>query len=206
MTKFVWQTLLFIGLLAIISACQSDSIAVEVKNRPIVIPSNLPGDHFVAMVETPIGEYRSISVDLSSKSLDTLKAEDKYVINAFLPHPVNQAFIPLSKGGAPTKLPVWIIGIPKLAGDTITIDPLGLIEYTMDGEKRSEIVAIPADPTQQTIHPLNFTEFIIEYDAVKYLVEGWLRNRQGLGKVNQLTWKDQVKAQNYINDLLSESE
>lgn len=198
-TNWIIGSTVLLGSLAMMSACGADDAAFDQHQYPVVIPKNISGEKFVTVIETPAGEFRAISVDLENEKLDTLKEGSDYVVSNFLPHPVNQAAIPVSADTDMEKIVVWIVGRSVRAGDTLAVDPIALLEYTLEGQSKSEILAIPSDPAHQTIQVENFSEFIIEYDGVKYLLEGWLRNRHGLGKVSQLSWKDQVKAQNYIN-------
>lgn len=198
-TNWIISSIVLLGYLAIMSACGADDVALDERHNQVVIPKNISGEKFVAVIETPVGEFRAISVDLANEKLDTLKEGSDYVVSNFLPHPVNQATIPVPAASDMEKIVVWVVGRSVRAGDTLSVDPIALLEYTLEGESRSEILAIPRDSAMQTIHVENFSEFIIEYDGVKYLLEGWLRNRHGLGKVSQLNWKDQVKAQNFIN-------
>ncbi len=201
-TNWIVSSIGLVAFLTTMSSCSSDDATLNRGHSAVVIPKNIPGEQFTTVIETPAGEFRAISVDLENEKLDTLKEGSDYVISDFLPHPVNQAAIPVKTSTNTEKIVVWIVGRPVRAGDTLTVDPIALVEYTLEGESKSEILAIPRDPTQQTIQVDNFSEFIIEYDGVKYLLEGWLRNRHGLGKVSQLSWKDHVKAQSYINGKL----
>ncbi len=195
----VAKWILFGSSLLLLISCVSDMGTLSPEGNTLIIPENVPGEKFTTVIETPAGEFRAISVDLENEKLDTLKEGSHYVVTDFLPHPVNQAAIPVSADTDMEKIVVWIVGRSVRAGDTLSVDPIALLEYTLEGQSKSEILAVPSDPAHQTIQVENFSEFIIEYDGVKYLLEGWLRNRHGLGKVSQLSWKDQVKAQNYIN-------
>lgn len=196
-----WIVLSGCSLLMI--ACGSEEGSLIQDGNKVILPKNVRGEQFTTVVETPAGEFRSISVDLENEKLDTLKEGSDYVVSNFLPHPVNQAAIPVTVETDMEKIVVWIVGRSVRAGDTLSVDPIALLEYTLEGKSRSEILAIPRDPAQQTIQVENFSEFIIEYDGVKYILEGWIRNRHGLGKVTQLSWKDHTKARSYINGKLS---
>jgi hypothetical protein len=168
------------------------------------IPHLLYRSFYQVFVETPAGNLQTLSFNAKTGMIDTLTEEEGGLRNDYLPYPVNSCFFPLIRDDSLLKIPAWLVAGRMTAGDTLAVRMLGMVEYREQGISRQECLVIPVDPALQTIRSERFRDFIIQYDAVKFMFETWLKNRHGIGQVSQLSWKDEVEAANYLETLTRE--
>lgn len=168
------------------------------------IPGLRYDTNFQVFVETPAGNLQTLSLNARTGMIDTLAEAEGGLRNDYLPYPLNSCFFPLIQDDSLLKIPAWLVAGRMTAGDTLAVRMLGMVEYWEQGIPRQECLVIPVDPALQTIRSERFRDFIIQYDAVKFMFETWLKNRHGIGQVSQLSWKDEVEAAHYLETLTRE--
>lgn len=154
------------------------------------VPTMMRNDSgYLVYLETPAGATYETKLDLLAAQMDTSASEP-----VLLPFPANKGFI--HKDGE--KQMVWILSKRLGVGSIHQVNVVGLIEYQEGGQEYLEIVAIPNDTDLQTISPQNFRELITIYEPAKFMFEYWLKNRYGLGTINNLRWSDELEAVEYL--------
>lgn len=166
----------------------------------IQIPNLRHENHFQVLVETPAGAHNQILWNHDLQKFDTIDLQFQSNILS----PVNFGFFPILTDTL-IKVPVWIFSKQLGAGDTLTVNLLGLLQYTVGGNSRQEIVATPTESQLQTVKSMEFEDFIIENDPLKFAFEYWLKNRDGLGEVSRIKWDDKAAAQAYLDKCLEHS-
>jgi inorganic pyrophosphatase len=175
-----------------------------INQEALVIPESRSGQNYHCFVEVSAGDNVPIHYDAQCHCLDTLKRDSLWAVLPYLPYPVNRGFIPVTgKDSTITKIPAWILGKRLLAGTYTEVSLLGYMDYTEDNVAKSEVLVVPVMNELITVPVTKFKDFIIEYDAVKYAIEHWLRNRNGLGKMTFLQWEDEQKAREFVEQLIN---
>lgn len=114
-----------------------------------------------------------------------------------LPLPGYFGFIPTESGRPPE---VLILGKNIPAGRR-GILPIGLIRYREieRGGTYSMVVALPFEKSLRTVQAETFRTFLIEYDALKRIVELWVRHACGYGTREVIQWEDEAAAGRLIS-------
>ncbi len=157
------------------------------------VPPTKVGDHYQAYVETAMGSYDRLRYNLSTGKLDSTSTE----LAPILPLPVNAGFIPLGGKDPTDKIDVWILSRNLNSGDTLSIVPIGMIQYEIDTKEHIDLFVVPVNEKLTSVPIKRFRDLIIGYDPVKFNFEYWLRNQAG-GKLNQFSWEDEEKAMQYL--------
>lgn len=178
-------------------SCHNDATP-DYKTLPAIIDQ---GIHVV--VEIPAGTNHKIEyqTDKSDFEVDQIDGKDR-IIN-FLPYPGNYGFIPSTymdpaRGGDGDALDVLVLGESQPTGSVLKALPVGVLLLKDKGELDSKIIAVPMDSTQQTMNIREFSNFLIEYDAAKRIVEEWFLNYKGYGVMELIGWQDEKYAWNEI--------
>ena len=186
--------------LMVVLSCQETMVGED----PLFIPETRSMQNYHCFVEVPAGDNIPISYDISCHCLDTLKVNNQWATLPYLPYPVNRGFIPVKNtDGTLIKIPVWVLGKRLPAGSSAEVRLLGYMDYTEDNIKKSEVLAVPVSNALITVPVQKFKDFIIEYDAVKYALEHWLRNRNGLGRMTHFQWEDEQKAKEFVENQIN---
>ncbi len=187
--------LLLACMMTLLPSCDAPSSSADQRWE---VPSTRVGASYQAMVETPLGEHRRMAFNVEQRTFDTLV---ETAVPSALPPPINQAFVAFESELGISKIPVWIIGKRVDMGDVLPITPLGLLTYREGGQSQQVLVAVPGELALSTISAVKFQDFIIEYDAVKFAIEYYLRNRHGQGSITQLAWDDEQAAAHYLDEV-----
>lgn len=152
-------------------------------------------DAINVVVEIPAGTNHKIEYDPASDSFKNDTKEGKTRVINFLPYPGNYGFIPSTlmdkaRGGDGDALDVLVIGEAEITGTVLSVKPIATLMLKDGGEIDTKLIAIPADPSKQTISPESFQEFIVEYDAARMIIETWFLNYKGRGAMELVGWQD----------------
>ncbi len=177
-------------------ACQNTNLRNAGSISIPLPPTKLDGT-YQAMIETGMGDFTRHTYNLTSKTIDTILPLDT---TSFLPLPINLGFIAKEQDDQIIKIPTWVIGKRIDPGKTLSIVPLGLLQYEEAGKSIEVAVVVPQDPNLKTISAVKFQTFIIDYDSLKFSIEYWLRHRHGLGSISRLAWEDELKALEYLEE------
>lgn len=149
-----------------------------------------------AVVEIPAGTNRKIEYKAQRERFetDTLRGQER-VVN-FLPYPGNYGFIPSTymdpeRGGDGDALDILIISESLPTGTPIETIPIASLLLKDKGELDTKIIAVPVDPSLRVIQATNFKDFLIEYNAAKYIIEQWFLSYKGTGKMDLIGWRDE---------------
>ncbi len=171
-----------------LSSCQpSQSEAME----SIALPVHVDLQNVQAFVETPVGSFHRIAYDLKSERFDTIS-------QTILPLPINAGFVLMEQDSQVEKINTWIFGQGLTTGDVLSINPIAMVNYELEGNHFNEIVAVPQDSSHSIIDVKRLRDLMIGYDPVKFNFEYWLRHSQDIGSLSALSWEDEVKVRAYL--------
>lgn len=199
MTKDLISLLTVFYLLLVSTGCENGASSPP----PKVVPAVRDHAPYPAFIETPSGDMQTLSFNLETEVFDTLGPEAGGLRPDYLPYPLNAGFLPAHQDAGVQKLPVWVLGKRLSPGDTLSVQILGLIEYVENGTMHEDFVAVPSETGMQTIKVQRFRDFMIDYDAVRFMFETWLKNRNGIGAVSRISWMDEDKAQDKLSSIFN---
>ncbi|HHB52587.1 MAG TPA: inorganic diphosphatase, partial [Saprospiraceae bacterium] len=82
--------------------------------------------------------------------------------------------------------------LPK--GSVVEIIPIAVLLLKDETGTMTKIIAVPQDASLRVIQAVDFTDFLIKYDAAKRIIEEWFTHYRGVHKVISLGWRDQSYA------------
>ena len=154
------------------------------------------------VVEIPAGTNHKYKYDSDQKKI-TLehKPQGEQMIN-FLPFPGNYGFIPATSTGAEGKeaLQVLLLSEALPSGIVVEIIPIAALLLAEDGKPVTKIIAVPKDSSLRILTATDFSEFLIEYDAAKRIIEEWFLHYQRKRNVISFGWRDQSYCLNLIEN------
>ena len=137
--------------------------------------------NFNAVIEIPAGTNKKIEYNNLSKTfeVDLKNGEDRIV--QFLPYIGNYGYIPSTfsnpkEGGDGDALDVLVLSENVETGTIIEIEPIAVLKLLDKGEIDYKIIAIPANKATQIIKVDLGDNFLIDYPAVKTMIELWFLN------------------------------
>ena len=159
--------------------------------------------HINAVIEIPAGTNEKIEFDGKTASFEVDQVNDQPRVIQFIPYPGNYGFVPGTKmasdqGGDGDPLDILVIGPHQPTGTVMEVHPIGILLLKDGGEADHKIVALPVDPALKTIDADNFTDFLVEYDAAKKIIEEWFLNYKGFGAMEFIGWENEQYALNEI--------
>ena len=116
----------------------------------------------------------------------------------FLPLPANQAFVIDAFGVDKIPIEMLIIAEQLKIGQVYQVKPLGSLEVSNSKDRKTVLIGIPSDPELQVISPNEFSDFMIEYDPIKYLLQSWYINYKGIGSYDMVKWNNEQFAYSII--------
>ncbi len=136
------------------------------------------------VVENPAGTLPVMRYDPTSKGFRKAKARV-----SFLPLPANAGFIP-REGEEDRRL--WSNGLllaealPR--GKVLKALPLAVLKFRESGKKRSLGIYIPLESSLRLLPVDDFSDFMIEGEAARRLLEVWFKNHLGYGRTELEGW------------------
>ena len=137
--------------------------------------------NFNAVIEIPAGTNKKIEYNNLSKTfeVDLKNGEDRIV--QFLPYIGNYGYIPSTfsnpkEGGDGDALDVLVLSENVETGTIIEIEPIAVLKLLDKEEIDYKIIAIPANKATQIIKVDLGDNFLIDYPAVKTMIELWFLN------------------------------
>ncbi len=118
----------------------------------------------------------------------------------FLPLPANQSFIIDAIGRNKLPIEMMVIAERISIGETLQVKPIGALEVSNGREKKAVLVGIPTDRKIQIIEPSEFSDFMIDYDPIKYLLQSWYINHKGVGTFDVVQWQNEQFAYSIISE------
>ena len=149
-----------------------------------------------AVIEIPAGTNHKIEYNPKSKNFEMNQENGQERMIDFLPYPANYGFVPSTKmdkkrGGDGKALDVLVIAESIKTGTILKVKPIATLLLEDDGLLDAKIVAVPIDSTLSIIKANDFQTFMIDYFAVKQIIQDWFLNYKGLGKMKMLGWRDE---------------
>lgn len=137
--------------------------------------------NFNAIIEIPAGTNKKIEYNNLSKTFEVDLKNGKDRIVQFLPYIGNYGYIPSTfsnpkEGGDGDALDVLVLSENVETGTIIEIEPIAVLKLLDKGEIDYKIIAIPANKTTQIIKVDLGDNFLIDYPAVKTMIELWFLN------------------------------
>ena len=137
--------------------------------------------NFNAVIEIPAGTNKKIEYNNLSKTFEVDLKNGKDRIVQFLPYIGNYGYIPSTfsnpkEGGDGDALDVLVLSENVETGTIIEIEPIAVLKLLDKGEIDYKIIAIPANKTTQIIKVDLGDNFLIDYPAVKTMIELWFLN------------------------------
>ncbi|MEL6717297.1 MAG: inorganic diphosphatase [Bacteroidota bacterium] len=155
------------------------------------------------VIEIPAGTNEKIEYNKERKSFEVDSIDGHARIINFLPYPGNYGFIPSTymnpdEGGDGDALDVLVISNSVPTGTVMNVLPIASLQLRDNEEIDTKIIAVPADSTARTLQANNFTEFLIEYNMAKKIVEDWFIGYKGIGQMELIGWEDEKAAMREI--------
>jgi len=155
------------------------------------------------VIEIPAGTNKKIEYHTERKRFEVDSINGRARTINFLPYPGNYGFIPSTymnpeEGGDGDALDVLVISNSVATGAVMNVLPIAALQLRDHEEIDTKIIAIPADSTARTLQATNFTEFLIEYNMAKKIVEDWFVGYKGIGQMELIGWEDEKGAMREI--------
>ncbi|RMG76722.1 MAG: inorganic diphosphatase, partial [Bacteroidetes bacterium] len=156
-----YLTLLFAFLL---TACRPEFRPLK-KNYDDLPAFTEKGIHVV--VEIPAGTNHLVAFNPQTHRFENQRDNNQPRVVNFLPFPGNYGFVPgtrltAPKGGETRPPRVLVIGESVPTGTLLEARPLGALILKEAGAREIQIVAVPADSSQNVLQVFDFQEFAIE--------------------------------------------
>ncbi len=189
--------LFFLLMVLLAIACESETATPEADVE--TLPVETVEGSINVVIEIPAGTNHKIEYNKSTEQFEVDTLGGKKRVIDFLPYPGNYGFIPSThmapeRGGDGDALDVLVISESVPTGTVLSVLPIAALQLLDDGELDTKIIAVPADATKRVISATTFEDWLIDYDAAKYIVEQWFLNYKGLGEVEFLGWRNQTQA------------
>lgn len=133
-------------------------------------------DRFIATVSQPAGSVLLPSADQESSGTATLSTRPLYGaedVLLYLPAPANIA-VGITESG--NQVDVIILGPRLTEGTDHEIIPIGMMEFDEDNGVKSRVLAIPANPSFQTIKSPTLKQLQLNYPGVIEILTIWFEN------------------------------
>jgi len=95
-----------------------------------------------------------------------------------------------SRGGFGDALDVLVLSASEKTGAIVKAIPIAALIIKEGDKKDVVLIAVPFEKEKQIIKAASFESLLIEYDAVKRIIETWFLNFRGLGKVELVGWEN----------------
>lgn len=121
----------------------------------------------------------------------------------YLPCPANLGI--LQPGTRQTQnLRSLILATRVPAGTQVQMQILGLCVLSLESEEKTYLIGTPVDPKLRVIQAENYQDLSTRYDPVRTLLQSYLVQKEGLGKVDRVVWQSEQFAKKYLSDMYSE--
>ncbi len=163
------------------ASCKEDA---SIRRRGYGRLPSFVSDTVWFVVENPAGTLPIIRYDVKSKGFRKAKARIP-----FLPLPANAGFVP-REGEEDRRR--WSNGLllaealPR--GKVLKALPLAVLKFRESGQKRSLAVYMPLDSSLRLLPVEDFSDFMIEGEAARRLLEVWFKNHLGYGRIEFEGW------------------
>ncbi len=155
------------------------------KPRYGALPSFASADTVWFVVENAAGTLPRMRYDGASRGFQKVAGGEAQ----FLPLPVNQGFIPREGEEQREEWPDALLlaeALPR--GEAIEAIPLAVLHLRESGHRRSLTLCIPLDSGRRILPIDDFSDFMIEGEAARRLLELWYRQHLGYGRVQIEGW------------------
>ena len=179
-------------------ACQSQNSEKKLYHLPSSTTEGIQ-----AVIEIPAGTNEKIEYNTERKRFEVDSINGLARTVNFLPYPGNYGFVPSTymnpeEGGDGDALDVLVISNSVPTSTVMNVLPIAALKLRDNGEIDTKIIAIPSDSTARTLQSTNFTEFLIEYNMAKKIIEDWFIGYKGVGQIELIGWEDEKGAMREI--------
>lgn len=172
--------LLFFVVLAL-NACKED---VVIRRKGYGRLPVFASDTVWFVVENPAGTLPLMRYDPDTRGFHKVKARI-----AYLPLPANAGFVPRAgaedRGAWPNGL---LLAEAQPRGKVLKALPLGVLQFRESGHKRALTIYTPLEEELRLLPARTFSDFMIEGEASRRLLEVWFKNHQGYGRISIDGW------------------
>lgn len=188
------KTYYLLFLFCLLIACQQNTSEKKLYKLPATTTEGIQ-----VVIEIPAGTNEKIEYNTERKRFEVDSINGKARIVNFLPYLGNYGFIPSTYmnpdlGGDGDALDVLIISASLPTGTVMNVLPIAALLLRDNGEIDTKIIAVPADSTKRTLQITSFTEFLIEHNPAKKMIEDWFMSYKGFGEMELIGWDDEVGA------------
>lgn len=186
-------TLLISGM----AACRPQSPGTQPERISITWPDTLGIPPWTVVVQ-PAGELPYYHLNDSGDNLlldSTLAAQWD-----FLPCPANLGILQPLDGVHPG-ITTLILATRVPAGTRLQMHLLALCQLNTSDGIKTYLVGYPHNPKLRIIRAGNYQDFSTAYDQTRTLIQNYLVQREGLGKVERVRWQNEQFALNYLSDM-----
>lgn len=181
-------------------SCTKTSSNALPKQIDITWPDTLAIPPLTTIVQ-PAGElpYYQLSEEETKLVLDSAAAARF----DYLPCPGNVGI--LQPGAKPLSNIQCVILATRLpAGTQLQIQILGLCILSLDYGEKTYVIGAPIEPAWRVIQAENYQDLSTRYDPVRTLLQTYLVQKEGLGKVSRVVWQSEQFARKFLSDMYLE--
>lgn len=166
--------------------------------------STFSNDSVVNMVvEIPAGTDQKWEVRKDNGQLAWDVKDGKPRIIQYLAYPFNYGMIPQTKlpkelGGDGDPLDVIALGATERRGSVVRVRPIGVLKLIDSGERDDKIIAVKIQGPLSEISSLQ--ELEIKYPGIKTIIETWLVNYKGQGRMVSEGFDSSSKARSIVEE------
>lgn len=160
-------------------------------------PTRAGGDTIHVVVEIPAGTGAKWEVDKSDGSLAWEIKDGKPRVVQYLGYPANygmvpRTILPKALGGDGDPLDVLLLGPAVPRGSVVEARLVGVLRLLDRGEQDDKLIAISVDAPLSRADTL--AELEAEYNGITSILEIWMSNDKGPGKMVSQGFADEVQA------------
>ena len=117
----------------------------------------------------------------------------------FLPLPANQTFVLDAIEENTQPLEMLVLSEPLEVGKAYQVKPLAIMELSNHLHYKRIVIGLPTDPELRIIETDSFVDFLLDYDAIKNLLQNYYMNHKGVSTYSQINWHNEQFAYSTIN-------
>jgi inorganic pyrophosphatase len=197
---------LLIVIFLLLSACNSaENSRTRAKDAPHHL-HDIPAyreDSFVnAVIEIPAGTNQKWEVNKVNGQIEweQVNPDSSRVID-YLAYPANYGFVPQTllpkaNGGDGDPVDVFVLGPAITRGAIVGVRIVGIIHMLDDDEMDSKLLAVSAE--NEGLHAETFQMLVSNYPGVLEILQIWLSNYKGPGRIEILSVQDEQLAIRYL--------
>jgi inorganic pyrophosphatase len=205
----VWLTVLALILL---HACgnphRPEQLVVETTDFLHGIAAFTSDSLVNVVIEIPAGTNQKWEVNKETGRIEWERVNpDSSRVVDYLAYPANYGFVPQtllpqSTGGDGDPVDVFVLDPAIARGTIVSVRIVGIIHMLDDDEMDSKLLAVSAE--NEGLHAETFQMLVSKYPGVLEILQIWLSNYKGPGRIEILSVQDENHAIRYLKEAHNE--